>query len=506
MQKAEFDDSLSSLSIESEDDTNLLTQAIAAGFNKKKETSCPINIPASKQRQDVANESISSVDSCGDRDDATNSILEQCIQSGINQVVKKDSSKRPMMTSSPKKSMLPTFRPSGSSSKKSDDEDLLSECIASGMLNATKQQANLVQSLAQLSITDSKNGQTTSVIAPQNNSNVLRASVTGVDNIVDHSIEKINHNKIGSNLSMTHQEKDQLIQAADESNIALEREISHQTIWTTQNGSSSDWNLDDNILERSNEYPANNLSMIMLACSENDDEINMELSNEFMMENEEKMDQKIEDKHKNPDLMLKSVDRLTQELVSTAEYLRKHTVNSEADKMSSSISNNTWNDENSFPSISMSAPMIASTNDEATFTIDHVQPITEEVVDGMFNDLNEKTPTNEEFKFKPIEKIDFKVGGEIVSMGAKSKINFLFNGPASIDTCSTMSNSTIVQVEARKIANKLQMEGSTTSLMDLENVRPPSSMDSISLCSYQDLSVLQSPIRCPQKKSLITGK
>lgn len=505
MQKAEFDDSLSSLSIESEDDTNLLTQAIAAGFNKKKETSSPINIPSSKQRQDVANESISSVDSC-DKDDATNSILEQCIQSGINQVVKKDSSsKRPMMTSSPKKSLLPTFRPSSSTSskKKSDDEDLLSECIASGMLNATKQQANLVQSLAQLSIADSKNGQTTSVIAPENNSNVLRASVTGVDNIVDRSIEKSKH---GSNHSMTHHVKDQ----QDESSIALEREIS-QTIWTTQNGSSSEWNLDDNVLERSNEYPANKLSMIMLACSEIDDDTNMELSNEFMMENEEKMEQKVEvDKHKNPDLMLKSVDRLTQELVSTAEYLRKHTVNSEADKMSGSISNNnTWNDENSFPSISMSAPMIESTNDEATFAMDQVQPIVEEsVVDGIFNhDLNEKTPTNEEFKFKPIEKIDFKVGGEIGgNLGAKSKINFLFNGPASIDTCSTMSNSTIVQVEARKIANKLLMEGSTTSLMDLENVRPPSSMDSISLCSYQDLSVLQSPIKGHQKKSLITGK
>lgn len=179
--KSEFDDSLSSLSIESEDETNLnlLNQAIAAGFNKNaKEASNPINIPPSKQHQDVANDSISSVDSC-DKDDATNSILEQCIQSGINKVVKKDSSKRPMMTSSPKKSMLPTFRPSTSTSKKKDDDDLLKECIAFGMTRTTKHETNLVQNLAQLSITDSKNGETTSVTAPEANSNVPRASVTG---------------------------------------------------------------------------------------------------------------------------------------------------------------------------------------------------------------------------------------------------------------------------------------------------------------------------------------
>lgn len=181
--KTDFDDSLSSLSIESEDETNLnlLNQAIAAGFNKNtKEASNPINIPPSKQRQDVANDSISSVDSC-DKDDATNSILEQCIQSGINQVVKKDSSKRPMMTSSPKKSMLPTFRPSTSTSKKkSDDDDLLKECIAFGMTKATKHETNIVQNLAQLSIADSKNGETTSVTAPEVNSNVPRASATGL--------------------------------------------------------------------------------------------------------------------------------------------------------------------------------------------------------------------------------------------------------------------------------------------------------------------------------------
>lgn len=277
-----------------------------------------------------------------------------------------------------------------------------------------------------------------------------------------------------------------------------------------QNG--YEWNLDDNILERSNEYPANKLSMI-LACSgaEIDDDSIMDISNEFMIENEEKVETKIEDKHKNPDLMLKSVDRLTQELVSTAEYLRKNTNSDNNDKMSNSISNNTWNDEISFPSISMSAPMIGSTNDEATFATDQIQPIVEEVVDGIaHSDLNEKTPTNEEFRFRPIEsdekpRVEFKLGGEIHnSTGVKSKIPFLSCGPASLDTCSTLSNSTIVD---KKLPKSHQLEGSTTSLMDLENVRPPSSMDSISLCSFQDLSIQQSPMRTSlHKKSLMSGK
>lgn len=257
---------------------------------------------------------------------------------------------------------------------------------------------------------------------------------------------------------------------------------------------------------------------MMLTCSEIEDDSIMDISNEFMIENEERNEAKIEDKHKNPDLMLKSVDRLTQELVSTAEYLRKNAdIN---DKMSNSISNDTWNDENSFPSISMSAPMIGSTNDETTFVTDQIQPISEEVVDGNSpSDLNEKTPTNEEFKFKPIGsddeklKIDFKLGGEIHNAtGVKSKIPFFSYGPTSLDTCSTLSNSTIVQAESKNHSKNYRMEGSCASLMDLENVRPPSSMDSISMCSYQDISIQhqhhqQSPMRASlHKKSLMTGK
>ncbi|KAG5678151.1 hypothetical protein PVAND_007846 [Polypedilum vanderplanki] len=175
----------------------------------------------------------------------------------------------------------------------------------------------------------------------------------------------------------------------------------------------------------------------------------------LMIENEKIIENKIEDKHKNPDLMLKSVDRLTQELVSTAEYLRKNALDEVSEqKMSNSISNNTWNDEISFPSISMTAPMIGSTNDEATFATDQICPLPEEKSEKFDNNqINDITPTNEQYKFEMIEKddeykeqkqnkdvhdspspiIDFKVGGEIASQPSVSnKISYHADLQASI--------------------------------------------------------------------------
>lgn len=528
IQHAEFDDSLSSLSIESEDDGgNLLSQTIAAGVNKLKPEaySNPINIPLKpRPSTELCNESISSVDS-GGKDDASNSILEQCIRSGINKVVKKESSKsreRVLVTSSPKKSMLPTLK--AGSSKKSDkkvqdkkDEELLQECITSGILKNTRND-QLVQNFTQLSISEPKNAESTSVIAMGNRHSA--STITGVEvkadgsssNMTKHQATSVECSSSRSSENRDHDER-----------VASRSQHSRPGNWTTPNGSSTSFELnlslgsmDDNILERSNEYPAAKLSMG--AYGDLDDESIMEVSNEFMIENEKMAEAKIEDKHKDPDLMMKSVDRLTQELVSTAEYLRKN-VNTISDeiseqKMSGSISNNnTWNDENSFPSISMSAPMIGSTNDEATIATDQIYTMPEEKIPE--HHLDDKTPTNENYTFEvkndesdgPSPMIDFKVGGEI-GAASVNKLNFLSFGPTSIETCSTMSNSTIVQVEAKRIANKLnsmtnRLMDSTNSL-DLENVRPPSSMDCISMNSYQETSIQQSPLK-HGKKSLMTG-
>lgn len=514
---------MSSLSIESEDDGNVLHQAIVAGVNKPAKSdgasSVPINIPLKpRPSAELCNDSISSVDSC-DKDDAANSIFEQCIRSGINKNVKKDSKSRDrvLVTSSPKKSMLPTYsKPGPSKSTKPEkkvqdrkDEELLQECITTGIMKNTRNEQQLAKHFTQLSMSEPKNSETTSVIAIQDN-HPCASTITGVEAKVDESTS--------SPMMATREISFKSSESRDrDENIASASQPSRQGSWTTPNGCNNAFELnlslgsiDDNILERSNEYPAAKLSMG--AYGDLDDDSVMEMSNEFMMENERMAEARIEDKHKDPDAMLKSVDRLTHELVSTAEYLRKNTISDDLERMSGSVSNNnTWNDDNSFPSISMSAPMIGSTNDEATIATDQICPLPEEPI----HHLDDKTPTNEHYTFTlkddeadgPSPKIEFKVGGEC-GPSSITKLNYQSYGPASIETCSTMSNSTIVKVEAKRIANKLtsmtnRLMDSTTSL-DLENVRPPSSMDCISLNSYQDTSYLQSPMK-QAKKPLMPG-
>ncbi|CAO1304779.1 unnamed protein product [Diamesa tonsa] len=458
----DVDDSLSSLSIESEDD-NLLSQAIAAGsnsianFNKPMSqegpSTNPINIPFKNRTNDLCNDSISSVDSCDSKKD---DLLEQCIRSGINNGVKKESSsklaeQRHMMTSSPKKSLLPTYsKPSASTSKilkskekvlEQKDEELLQECITTGILRVEVVENQMKMSSTMLS----------------------KADYTYNNNCVN------NYNN-----NSTYNSKEKIENRDRKENTVSKSDHSRQGIWTMPNGSNSGI-----------------------------------------------------DKHKDPDLMMKSVERLTHELVTQAEYLRKNAMDDISEQQKITSNSNTWNDENSFPSISMSAPMIGSTNDEMTFATDQIPTMPEEINVGYPQQLDDKTPTNDDYcfvtstkleNFTPTSfvdelepKIDFKVGGEIHSQSQTiSKLNYLNYGPTSIETCSTMSNSTIVMVEANKVANHLttmasKMMDSTNSL-DLENVRPPSSMDCISLNSYQD-SAAQSPQfqNRLMKKSLLTG-
>lgn len=335
------------------------------------------------------------------------------------------------------------------------------------------------------------------------------------------------------NNNSTYNSKEKIENRDRNENIVSKSDHSRQGIWTMPNGSNSGsgfdlsmTSIDDNLLERSNEYPALKLSS---GAYDDEDSMNcMEVSNEFMMENEKlSCDDTTVDKHKDPDLMMKSVERLTHELVTQAEYLRKNAMDDISEQQKITSNSNTWNDENSFPSISMSAPMIGSTNDEMTFATDQIPTMPEEINVGYPQQLDDKTPTNDDYcfvtstkreNFIPTSfvdelepKIDFKVGGEIHSQSQSiSKLNYLNYGPTSIETCSTMSNSTIVMVEANKVANELTTMASrmidSTNSLDLENVRPPSSMDCISLNSFQD-SAAQSPQfqNRIMKKSLLTG-
>lgn len=480
MQK-EFD-SLSSISVDSEDDGNLLIQAIACGANKpmkiEPSPSLPIDISYKpRPSAETCNESLSSVDSCGD---GANLMLERCIQSGINRVVKKDSSKgRSHVSSSPKKIISPTIRNKLPNTDEINEDELLQECIADGVMKNT-QSGNFGKS----NLLDSKNGKSTSATL----SSQCAYTVTGVEGTPKKSFAKKRHTRVSQDSPhKTNGNPDR------NENIDSENERSHQANWTMPSGFSANFELnlslgsfcEENILERSNEYPAARVSMS--GFGEFDDDLGMENSNEFMMEM--MSDSKMEDKHKDPNLMLKSVDRLTQELVSTAEYLRKNKlcddISTEAQLSGSLSNNNTWNDENSFPTIGMTAPMIGSTNDEATF--DYKLPV---------ELLDDKTPTNENFAFggtndeseEPVPKIEFKVGGEI-GRQTFGRLQFDSTEPSAVDSSSFMSTSTIVRIEAKKVATSIasRLTDSTDSLI-LENVRPPSSMEFVSLNCYQDLS------------------
>lgn len=265
---------------------------------------------------------------------------------------------------------------------------------------------------------------------------------------------------------------------------------------------------------------------------------------------------KANEKHKDPDLMLKSVERLTMEFVSSAEQLRINSNSTvgvtkstssyvdnavgndgSADCTTISISNDTWDEDTcpndvSFPSVSISAPKVASFSfdddddeDQAT-TADYKE----------FNDFTENTPINDELP-APDMSLDFdNIGngfcsetsqpssldftdtdktllyeedGEGNSNHAPQRslqdnstgLHFKLGGivqtaattPSLFFSVNSMTNSTFIAQEARKLANNLQSretDGEEDELtfsansLDLDNIRPPSGMDSLNISGY----------------------
>ncbi|XP_055699208.1 uncharacterized protein LOC129799391 isoform X3 [Phlebotomus papatasi] len=543
-QQPSGDDSLSSLSVDSEDDTNLLSQAIAAGSNPSRpSTSSKGGVPTTTYTVQTAlisnnvpihleatNDSYSSIESCESNDNHTQ-LLEQCIRTGMGQDVNKNPKK--VVTNvavSPKKSQLPQLKTSSTrydrhKEREKKDEQLLKECISIGMGKAPLPMVRQVKQTTNEGQMP-KNGVTTSAAVPD----LVGAPSTAPD-VETESPDATRGSR--RNLPTQH--------APKHTKLTVNR----------TNGSDTDDGVfnfggdQENALERSNEYPAQKLiNMDFIEDSMNESSFDMEISNEFLMENIEASmgyGPKI-DKHKDPDLMLKSVDRLTQVLVSQAEYLRSsnHAENSVTYEKKSS-SNNTWSEDTcpkdvSFPSISMTAPMIGSLNDDDTtfsdFSKKNCLPTEEEPTPtNEVKEFNETCPfssaplsngceeirmvlTNadleqtlrfdygesEGFISQPDSMdtdtdtvvnsletgINFQVGGEVVSGVNHDSAHFISSGPMSFDPSSSMTNSTIIAMEAKKIVNELSqynpMTESATSF-DLENVRPPSGMDSLSAIS-----------------------
>lgn len=210
------------------------------------------------------------------------------------------------------------------------------------------------------------------------------------------------------------------------------------------------------------------------------------------------------ERHKDPDLMLKSVERLTLEFVTSAEQLRSSS-NNNSHKNSSS--NNTWNEHTcpndvSFPSVSQTAPALASLSLDDDIT----EP-------KSLRELVEITPTNEQqptslegetdtlvnghcdsYSGSSGGGLNFQLGGQVQNAGVRLEPQrLLFNGTSA----SMMTNSTMIAFEARALAENLlqpdaadlddtEMTFSINSL-DLDNVRPPSGMESLNSC-YQEHS------------------
>lgn len=318
------------MSIDStEDETNVLNQAIAVGARTL--------ISNHNQYRQDPNESYSSMESC---DDSQNkSLLEQAVQSGMQKGVKKKQTSQ--MSNSKSQKQNTSYQ---------NDEMLLEEAINTGIKKTTGQ--SLKTESQALNIPKNVKSSTSVVVSES-----VTITNMGVEKLSMKLTTKERDINGYENAVFQHQHLQQQQQRQVEPN--------HQLNGSKMSNSTTSVH---SLMYRSNEYPALKMSTYEFAENSCADSF-MEMSNEFMTD-KDTLDNTnaLSDKHKDPDLMLRSVDRLTQQLVSTAEFLRQTDPNClrTTRERKNSFSAHTWNEDSaSFPSISVDAPnMIGSVNDE----------------------------------------------------------------------------------------------------------------------------------------------
>lgn len=199
-----------------------------------------------------------------------------------------------------------------------------------------------------------------------------------------------------------------------------------------------------------NEYDINKCSDVLTDCSIED---NISPDN-----SDSEIKSKIKNRMLDPDAMIESLDRFTAELVSHSAHLNSH----ECKPMNQS-DGDTWNEDTSpndisFPSISISAPLVASFKSETD------SKLSADVVDG-------KSDTQE-------------------------------NQFSSV----TMTESTIIQMEANKLFNVVhnEMHHSINSL-DLDHVNPPSLLESIISLTSSISEIKNSPKNSPLPRKKLSG-
>lgn len=509
---------------------------------------------------------MSSIEST-DLPDGNETLLQQIINVGMKTSTNQSKSSAPETSKklqsqhqSPKRSQLPTFHTAAKyqherlKERERHDKQLLINCINIGIeknvrsdgKNKTSHSQNrhLIESNVNAK-SNPKNLETTSVVVSDTISTISASNTApGVERSLiegtkqlepEHRQAQQTNTQMKSISKATHPTD---VKSTIPINNGFNTSVNlHKSLTLTNDNelvvSFASLNLsgDANLMEQSNEYPARKLSYMEYSQDSLTNSVNqMDVSNEFLMEyNEDGLVQRI-DKHKDPELMLRSVERLTHKLVSTAEYLRTTNASKSIDEDSGTNgkndSNNTWNEDTcpndvSFPSLSVTVPMIASMNDDTTISDPPVNGIIEE---NFAFDIE----ANNEFEYRSLPKssssltqpdsldsdtntlvnttdthnsestINFVIGGEVHHHN-------LCNGSPSFD--STMTNSTIIALEATKLrTDLLNMQGITNSMtsIDLDNVRPPSAMENLSTCSYLDTP--NSPlIARRRKKSLPQG-
>lgn len=448
---------------------------------------------------DDCHSSISSMDSNDSRD-----LLEQCINVGMSKANQINQSKQQVVgnikSSSPnmnlanqmaKKSQLPTPKASTSqptsnhqsrsTKRDQDDKQLLMDCINAGIERNIRSKSTVIEKSAPNSPTKhrieseqsknlpSKNVQTTSatvyytvgatdVVVDRQNGTVCghgqhRAVVKPATQMMNsNSADHVqNIHIIGDTIEIT----TPTIQTSTETgynNTAL-----NTSTLSTKSHNSFNMGCDMSLLERSNECPACLGQNESIYDSEHSSSVDMEISNECLFEN---LSSPKMDKHKDPNLMLQSVERLTHQLVSTAEYLR--TANSIDDDdititdSKITFSTNTWNEDTnpnaiSFPKMSQTAPVIDSMHDDD---------------DTMISDSNG---------------LRFEIGGKVNQHTAE---HYNCNGGFDSHSTSTMTNSTIIAMEADKIRSLLLKDNRNDSIISLDKIQPPSVMEKLSNSSY----------------------
>lgn len=567
-----------------------------------------------QQHQPNCNDSMSSVDSSDSNDNQTKSLLEYCIRTGMNKNIKRTPDKgqrqAQLLQTNHLRSNSNIIGPSSSQQhrihmqnlekdhqrgkREKNDELLLMECINTGMSKfgsgetqkIHKKSMNIIASQTNLRQVFSDNNMTSNQLNFPKNVQATSAAALGPC-LPRDAITSLSAPNIVPDVEMKFNSSGYHEGTSEQENLPSRQLHQKQLLTQSQLIKPKTNQLTDSVIAQEvkkgkpimitgcNEFETSFSSNVQseLQCDESNtskdyspnDHNTSDSNDSFPMEvapidyrNNDSLPLSIsalKDKHKDPDLMMKSVERLTLDFVSTAEFLRTAS-NAAAESENTSLSlsldtkrtksnlashsNNTWNNDTcpndvSFPSVSLSAPQITSLtepcDDQHTTIEEDLKPVVFQSQHAMeIYNLSQITPTDEMDCLSPVRTdkyeddgdyvktpqpcsslgtetesatltttsksssaagINFIVGGEVQSL---NHVNQYFVGRSTIASHSPnllniAETSTAIALEANALAeNLLNYEAHS---LDLDNIRPPSCMESMNVSGYYETGAMQ---------------